>query len=191
MIAQQYGAGMRREFNSGVAQCAARAGRLCAFALGAREADASSPRAVAQPDSHGLHDQLGLWLTGAVWLIAHYVLVYEGEFGPLPHPLEFWSVAAHGAFGFASLWLLGLLWSVHIPAGWRASRRRLSGSMMFGVVAFLILSGYLLYYLGNAEVISVVAYASLGGRPRLPGAVPAAPVLAGQSPLRTGLANPI
>jgi hypothetical protein len=100
---------------------------------------------------------LGLWLTGAVWVIAHYTLVYEGEFGPLPHPLEFWSIAAHGAFAFASLWLIGLLWSVHIPAGWRSLRRRWSGSVMFSVAAFLILSGYFLYYLGAAEVISVVA----------------------------------
>jgi hypothetical protein len=98
----------------------------------------------------------GLWFTGAAWLISHYALVYEGEFGPLPHPLEFWSIAAHGAFAFASLWLIGLLWSVHIPAGWRSLRRRWSGSVMFGVAAFLILSGYVLYYLGNAEVISVV-----------------------------------
>lgn len=99
----------------------------------------------------------GLWLTGAVWLIAHYVLVYDGEFGPIPHPLEFWSIAAHAAFAFASLWLFGVLWSVHIPAGWRSSRRRWSGSAMFGVLALLILSGYLLYYLGNAEMISIVA----------------------------------
>jgi len=100
---------------------------------------------------------LGLWLSGAVWLLAHYFLVYDGDFGPLPHPLEFWSIAAHGAFGFASLWLLGLLWSVHIPAGWRSIRRRWSGSLMFGVAGVLIFSGFLLYYLGNAEVISVVA----------------------------------
>lgn len=100
---------------------------------------------------------LGLWLTGAVWLLSHYFMVQEGEFGPLPHPLEFWSIAAHGAFGFASLWLFGLLWSVHIPAGWRSFRRRWSGGVMFGVTAFLVVSGYLLYYLGMAEVISVVA----------------------------------
>src|SRR5262245_52468931 len=92
---------------------------------------------------------LGLWFTGAAWLLAHYLLVLEGPFGPDPHPLEFWSIAAHGAFGFASLWLVGLLWSVHIPAGWRSLRRRWSGSIMFGVSGFLILSGYLLYYVGN------------------------------------------
>ena len=79
------------------------------------------------------------------------------EFGPLPHPLEFWSIAAHGAFGFASLWLFGLLWSVHIPAGWRSLRRRWSGSVMFGVTAFLVLSGYLLYYLGDPDLRAVLA----------------------------------
>ena len=100
---------------------------------------------------------LGLWITGAVWLVAHYFMVQDGPYGPSPHPLEFWSIAAHGAFGFASLWLLGLLWSVHIPAGWRSLRRRWSGSIMFGLSALLVLSGYLLYYLGSEDMIPIVA----------------------------------
>ena len=148
---------MRREFDSGVGSVPL---GPAAYAPSRSAPAKPIPRAPELPRSRILTVytiSLGLWLTGAVWLIAHYVLVYEGEFGPIPHPLEFWSVAAHAAFGFASLWLLGLLWSVHIPAGWRSSRRRWSGSVMFGVAAFLILSGYLLYYLGNAEVISVVA----------------------------------
>ena len=95
---------------------------------------------------------LGVWASGAVWLLLHYFLVQDGPFGPNPHPLEFWSIAAHGAFGFASLWLLGLLWSVHVPAGWRSLRRRWSGSIMFGVSVVLILSGYLLYYFGNDDL---------------------------------------
>jgi hypothetical protein len=70
--------------------------------------------------------------------------------------MEFFSIAAHGAFGFASLWLLGLLWSVHIPAGWRSLRRRWSGSIMFGVAALLIVSGFLLYYL-SADMIPIVS----------------------------------
>jgi hypothetical protein len=99
---------------------------------------------------------LGLWLSGALWLLLHHFVVIEGPFGPIPHPMEFLSIAAHGAFGFASLWLLGLLWSVHIPAGWRSLRRRWSGSVMFSVAAFLVLSGYLLYYL-SADMIPIVA----------------------------------
>jgi hypothetical protein len=84
-------------------------------------------------------------------------MAQEGDFGPSPHPLEFWSLAAHGAFALATLWMLGLLWAIHIPAGWRSLRRRWSGSFMFGVAAVLVISGYLLYYLGNPDIIPVVA----------------------------------
>ena len=100
---------------------------------------------------------LGLWLTGAVWLLSHYLLVSEGEFGPLPHPLEFWSIAAHGGFGFASLWLFGFCGACTFRQVGAALARRWSGGVMFGVTAFLVVSGYLLFYLGMAEVISVVA----------------------------------
>ena len=100
----------------------------------------------------------GVWLTGAVWVVAHYFLLEEGPFGPAPHPLEFWSRAAHGAFAFASLWLLGLLWTVHIPAGWRSLRRRWTGGLIFGVSAWLVITGYLLYYLGSDELISTVTF---------------------------------
>jgi hypothetical protein len=147
---------MRRELDSGIASVLGPA----AYAPSRPAASKPMPRAPELSRSRILTVytiSLGLWLTGAVWLIAHYVLVYDGEFGPIPHPLEFWSITAHGAFAFASLWLFGVLWSVHVPAGWRSTRRRWSGSVMFGVVALLILSGYLLYYLGNADMISVVA----------------------------------
>lgn len=148
---------MRRELDPGIASVPL---GPAAFAPARSTPARASPRAPELSRSRALTVytiSLGLWLTGAVWLLAHYFLLYEGEFGPLPHPLEFWSIAAHGAFGFASLWLLGLLWSVHIPAGWRSVRRRWSGAVMFGVTAFLVVSGYLLYYLGSAEVLSVVA----------------------------------
>jgi len=148
---------MRREFDPRIASVPL---GPAAYAPSRSAPSKPMPRAPELPRSRILTVytiSLGLWLTGAVWLIAHYFLVNEAEFGPLPHPLEFWSIAAHGAFGFASLWLLGVMWSVHIPAGWRSTRRRWSGSVMFGVVTLLIASGYLLYYLGNAEVISVVA----------------------------------
>ena len=151
---------MRREFDAGLAR--APLGPAVEFRPAASHKAQARPVARAPELSRQRQFtiytiSLGLWVTGAVWLIAHYLLTYEGEFGPLPHPLEFWSIAAHGAFGFASLWLIGLLWSVHIPAGWRSLRRRWSGGLMFGVAAFLILSGYLLYYLGSADMIPIVA----------------------------------
>jgi hypothetical protein len=99
----------------------------------------------------------GIWVTGAAWVLLHYFLVREGPFGPSPHPLEFWSRAAHGAFAFGALWLFGLLWGAHVLEGWRSLRRRWSGSLIFGLFAWLVFSGYLLYYLGNDGVIEAAA----------------------------------
>ena len=101
----------------------------------------------------------GVWLSGAAWLVMHYFMQRTGTFGPEPHPLEWWSLAAHGAFAFATLWLFGLLWGVHFGAAWRSLRRRISGIAMFAVFAWLIASGYLLYYLGSDESRSAVALA--------------------------------
>jgi hypothetical protein len=100
---------------------------------------------------------VGVWLSGALWLLFHYFLLRDGPFGPSPHPLEFWSRAAHGALGFASLWVFGMLWSAHLVEGWRSRRRRWSGSAAFALVAWLVVSGYLLYYLGNDGLISIIS----------------------------------
>ena len=100
----------------------------------------------------------GVWLTGALWVVFHYFLMRPGQFGPAPHPLEWWWLASHGGFAFASLWLFGLLWGVHIPIGWRASRRRWSGGAMFALALFFIVSGYALYYVaGSDESMSIIA----------------------------------
>jgi hypothetical protein len=99
----------------------------------------------------------GLWLSGAAWLEAHFFLMRSSPFGPSPHPLEFWSRAAHGAFGFASLWLLGILSAAHIAAGWRNQQRRWTGTVMLAVIACLLVSGYLLYYLRDDRLIAATA----------------------------------
>lgn len=98
---------------------------------------------------------LGLWTTGGLWLLLHYFFQQETPFGPAPHPLEFWSRAAHGAFGFAALWLFGMLCGTHVVEGWRSLRRRWSGSVMFAIFAWLVVSGYLLYYLGGEQSLAL------------------------------------
>lgn len=99
----------------------------------------------------------GLWLTGLLWLIYHYFLQRHSDFGTQPHPLEFWWRAAHGFFGFASLWTVGLLWGIHVVKGWKLRRNRLSGSVLLAVLVWLIASGYLLYYVGNDEALATIA----------------------------------
>ena len=100
---------------------------------------------------------VGLWLSGGLWLIFHYFFVEQGEFGPKIHPLEPWWLKLHGAFGFAAIWIFGLLWGAHVSRAWPGLRRRWSGGVMTGVFASLILSGYLLYYVGNDSARSVVS----------------------------------
>ena len=64
-----------------------------------------------------------LMLTGALWLALHY-----GRSDPtgeaLPHALEPWALRLHGLAGFAALFVLGALASVHVPRGWRITARR-------------------------------------------------------------------
>lgn len=95
---------------------------------------------------------IGVWLSGGLWLIFHYFLVQQGEFGPINSPLEPWWLKLHGAFAFAAIWVFGLLWAVHITKLWTHKRRRWSGGILTGVFLVLIITGYLLYYVGDDRV---------------------------------------
>jgi hypothetical protein len=99
----------------------------------------------------------GVWLSGGLWLLFHYFLVRQGEFGPTANPLEPWWLRLHGAFAFAAIWMFGLLWGVHITKTWPHRRRRWSGGILAGVFVFLIVSGYLLYYLGDDALRPIVS----------------------------------
>lgn len=100
---------------------------------------------------------LGVWISGGLWLLLHNFLVKRGEFGPEVNPLEPWFLKVHGAFAVAAIWMFGLMWSVHVIRLWPFSWRRWSGGLMAGVVAWLILSGYLLYYMGDDKARSIVS----------------------------------
>ena len=99
-----------------------------------------------------------LWFSGVGWLVFHYFLRQASEFGEMPHALETWWLRLHGAGAFAGLWLIGLLWAIHLLPGWKA-RRRPSGIVLSVLTAVLVLSGYLLYYAGGERVHAVVALA--------------------------------
>ncbi len=94
---------------------------------------------------------LGVWGTGVAWLVLHYFMVRQGEFGPERSAFEPWALKLHGAFAFLALWTLGLLWGVHIVNGWNLHRRRWSGGALAGVLLVLVVSGYLLYYVGDDQ----------------------------------------
>lgn len=103
---------------------------------------------------------VGVWLSGGLWLLFHFFLTRKGPFGPESNPLEPWWLKVHGAFAFAATWFFGLLWGTHITIGWRSGRRRrASGGALTALILFLILSGYLLYYIGDDTARSVVSVA--------------------------------
>ena len=100
---------------------------------------------------------MGLWVSGALWLVYHYGLYQPGEFGLGAHPMEPWWLRLHGACAFAALWLFGLLWGVHVAPGWSRGRLRKSGGWLVGSLIFLTVSGYLLYYLTDDQSRSVAS----------------------------------
>ena len=100
---------------------------------------------------------LGVWISGTLWLVLHHFFPKQGEFGPETNPMEPWFLKAHGAFALASIWIFGLLWNAHISKLWPSTRRRLSGSLIIGVIVCLTLTGYLLYYVGEDKPRSVIS----------------------------------
>jgi hypothetical protein len=101
---------------------------------------------------------VGVWVTGVLWLLFHYFVVHRGPFGPTVSPLEAWWLTLHGAFAFGAIWIVGVLWGVHIPVGWSGRRRHLSGGLLVGILAWLIISGYLLYYLGDEQLRAATSF---------------------------------
>ena len=89
------------------------------------------------------------WLSGAAWLLFHYFLQRQGEFGVEPSPLEHWWLRLHGLCAFALLSLSGLLWVVHVRPGMRWPRRRPSGVAITISFCVLAVTGYCLYYVDD------------------------------------------
>lgn len=101
----------------------------------------------------------GLWVTGVCWLVFHYFLQIRTTFETSENPLAHWWLVAHAFFGFAAVWLFGLLWGQHIVSAWKAGRHRVSGGLLFALLVLLIASGYLLYYIGGDEARMVISQA--------------------------------
>ena len=99
----------------------------------------------------------GLWLSGALWLVFHYLVPRPTDFGATTHPLEAWWLTAHGAFAFMAIFTFGLLWGVHVAPGWKTQARRPSGAASVAAVLWLMLTGYLMYYLAGEQPRLVVA----------------------------------
>lgn len=95
-----------------------------------------------------------LWLSGGAWLLLHHFGQVQGEFGPELNPLEPWLLRLHGLVLIPALVGFGGLLVVHFPKGWKDVPQRHIGLGLTAIIGLLIVSGYLLYYLGDETLRS-------------------------------------
>jgi hypothetical protein len=100
-----------------------------------------------------------LWGSGLGWLLFHYFVRVSGEFGPTQSPYEPWWLKLHGAAAFVTLFVLGLLWGVHVLKGWASEQRRASGAGLLALLGALSVTGYLLYYAGDDQLRAAISLA--------------------------------
>lgn len=92
-----------------------------------------------------------LWGSGALWLVFHYFLGAEGDYGPVPSPLEKWWLGLHGLAAFAALAAAGSVLPVHARRAWELNKNRATGLGMQAALAWLALTGYALYYFADPD----------------------------------------
>jgi hypothetical protein len=89
--------------------------------------------------------------SGMVWLLAHYLLRSQGEFGETVHPLEPWSMKLHGAAAMAALFFIGSMINSHIRRAQRAGRNLVAGWVLIAALAALTVTGYGLWYIAGED----------------------------------------
>ena len=82
---------------------------------------------------------LGIWLTGAVWI----VLQYSSDEN---YAARQWLLRIHVLFGLLGVWFFGALFALHVAPGWRKRERRWTGSAQFLMTAWLAATGYYIYH---------------------------------------------
>lgn len=63
----------------------------------------------------------------------------------------------HGGAAMVLLVIIGAVAALHAPAGWRERRNRASGAVLAAVLTVLLVTGALLYYLGDEGARSMAS----------------------------------
>jgi cytochrome b561 len=90
-----------------------------------------------------------LLVSGIGWLVARYFLRPVGQFGETVNPFEPWAMKLHGAGAMAMLFFLGSLMNAHVRRALKTGRNLVSGWLMIGTFALLVVTGFGLYYLAG------------------------------------------
>lgn len=103
-----------------------------------------------------------LFVTGVLWLVFHYFVRVDGEFGEAQHPLEPWWLKLHGAAAMVFLLILGSLIRGHLRVGWKTRRNRQSGTTLTSACVVLIVTGWALYYVAGESARPWISVAHWG-----------------------------
>jgi hypothetical protein len=94
--------------------------------------------------------------SGVLYLLAH-------EFDISPLPIENHSILiAHGAASYFFAMLFGAVMPIHIKAGWKSKRNKISGSLMVSVMSLLLISGIFLYYGADTREVALWVHWVIG-----------------------------
>jgi hypothetical protein len=96
-----------------------------------------------------------VFLSGAAWLAARYIPAWSTAQDGIAST----SMRVHGAGAMAFLVLAGSAIALHVPPAWLDRRNRTSGLALSIALAFLVVTGYCLYYSGSESLRTM---ASLG-----------------------------
>lgn len=96
-----------------------------------------------------------LLFSGLFWLIFMFYLDYESPF----YFLKAYNIKLHGFATLLFLITFGMLTSTHLSFNWQVKKnRRKSGLILTALLLGLIISGYLLYYLGDEDWRNYTSY---------------------------------
>jgi len=101
------------------------------------------------------------WITGITVYIFQKWIRVSGEFGATFHPLQTDARQIHGAAAFGMMIIYGYLLASHVPFGWKQQRQRKLGLLLLTLQFLLIISGYIIYYTGNPQLLQYTATAHI------------------------------
>jgi len=100
---------------------------------------------------------LTLWITGvSLYLFQKYIRV-SGEFGLTYHSSQVLFRQIHGAAAFTMMIIYGYLLASHVSYGWKQKRQRKLGVTLVLVQLSIIITGYMVYYVGNDFILHTAA----------------------------------
>ena len=92
-----------------------------------------------------------LFLTGCLWLIAHYFMSQQTEFGPQNSPFQHLALKMHAFFVMPFCFIVGSLLLQHIRRAFQARKNIFSGATMLLTILILVMTAFGLDYISNEE----------------------------------------